>query len=103
MGNNNRETVIEALECCIIRHPDDKMRCVSCPYKDPESYCLNRLKMDALALLKAQEPNEDWISRERLKNEIQYYIDEAGWGEEANKVLGWCLEFIDNQKAVKWE
>ena len=58
---------------------------------------------DALALLKAQEPNEDWISRKRLKDEIQYYIDEAGWGDDANKVLGWCMEFIDNQRAVKWE
>ena len=57
----------------------------------------------AIALLKAQEPNEDWISRKRLKDEIQYYIDEAGWGDEANKVLGWCMEFIDNQMAVKWE
>lgn len=57
----------------------------------------------AIALLKAQEPNEDWISRKRLKDEIQYYIDEAGWGDEVNKVLGWCMEFIDNQRAVKWE
>ena len=55
MGDKSRETVIKALECCIFRHPDDKLRCVSCPYKDPESYCLNRLKMDALELLKAQE------------------------------------------------
>lgn len=57
---------------------------------------------DALTLLKAQ-PCEDWISRKRLKNEIQYYIEEAGWGKEVNKVLGWCLEFIDNQEAVKWD
>lgn len=59
--------------------------------------------LEVIALLKAQEPNEDWISRKRLKDEIQYYIEEAGWGDEANKVLGWCLEFIDNQAAVKWE
>lgn len=44
--------VIKGLECCIIRDPDDKMRCSECPYKDPNTYCLNRLKMDALALLK---------------------------------------------------
>lgn len=44
--------VIRGLECCIIRDPDDKMRCSECPYKDPNTYCLNRLKMDALALLK---------------------------------------------------
>lgn len=96
----DREKVIKGLECCIKRDPDDKTRCGECPY---EGACLNRLKSDALALLKAQEPSDDWISRNRLKNEIQYYIDEAGWGEEINKALGWCLEFIDNQEAVKWE
>ena len=49
----DREKVIKGLECCIIRHPDDKARCDECPY---ESACCNRLKIDALALLKAQEP-----------------------------------------------
>lgn len=47
-----REKVIKGLECCIIRHPDDKARCDECPY---ERACCNRLKKDALALLKAQE------------------------------------------------
>ena len=47
------EKVIKGLECCIIRHPDDKARCDECPY---ESACCNRLKRDALDLLKAQEP-----------------------------------------------
>lgn len=65
--------------------------------------CIDALLEDALALLKAREPDEDWISRKRLRDEIQYYIEEAGWGDEVNKVLGWCLEFIDNQEAVKWE
>lgn len=80
-----------------------------CPYQSESPWCTHYLAHDAGELigelLKAQErePSEDWISRKRLKDEIQYYIDEAGWGEEANKVLGWCLEFIDNQQAVKWE
>jgi hypothetical protein len=47
------EKVIKGLECCIKHDPDDKMRCGECPY---EGACLNRLKADALALLKAQEP-----------------------------------------------
>lgn len=47
------EKVIRGLECCILRDPDDHARCSQCPY---ESNCVNRLKMDALALLKAQEP-----------------------------------------------
>ncbi len=51
---SEREKVIKGLECCIIRDPDDKMRCGECPYKEPDTYCLNRLKMDALDLLNAK-------------------------------------------------
>lgn len=52
----DREKVIKGLECCILRDPDDKMRCSECSYNEPDTYCLNRLKMDVLVLLKAQEP-----------------------------------------------
>lgn len=95
----DREKVIKGLECCMLSYKDG---CDECPYL-AKGMCQELLGEDAIALLKAQEPNEDWISRKRLKDEIQYYIDEAGWGDEANKVLGWCMEFIDNQRAVKWE
>lgn len=46
------DKVIKGLECCILRNPDDHARCSQCSY---ESNCVNRLKMDALELLKAQE------------------------------------------------
>ena len=49
----DRDKVIKGLECCVKRNPDDKTRCGECPY---EGACLNRLKSDALTLLKAQEP-----------------------------------------------
>lgn len=49
------EKAIKGLECCILRDPDDKQRCSECPY---EGNCMNRLKMDALSLLKEQEPRE---------------------------------------------
>lgn len=45
------EKVKQGLRCCIVRHPDDKMRCPECPYRDPTSYCLNRLKNDALEVI----------------------------------------------------
>ena len=45
----DREKVVKGLECCILRHPDDKARCEECPY---ESACCNRLKNDALTLLR---------------------------------------------------
>lgn len=47
-----REKAIKGLECCILRDPDDHARCSQCQY---ESNCVNRLKMDALELLKEQE------------------------------------------------
>ena len=47
----DKSMVIAALECCILRHPDDKFSCPLCPYRDPNINCLNRLKMDALALI----------------------------------------------------
>lgn len=99
----DREQVLKALRAF---SPGDTIWCQmrekgECDYAG--EHCMARLLSDAAELLKAQEPNEDWISRKRLKDEIQYYIDEAGWGDEANKVLGWCMEFIDNQRVVKWE
>lgn len=98
----DREKVIKGLECCLNADVNDCE--MDCPYfNDCGGFYSNNTAVmaDAFALLKAQEPCEDWISRKRLKDEIQYYIDEAGWGEEVNKALGWCLEFIDKQEAVK--
>lgn len=43
----------------------------------------------------------DCISKQKLIEEIQYYIKEANWGEEVNKVLGWCIEWIERQPSVK--
>lgn len=57
------EKVIKGLECCILRDPDDHARCSQCSYG---GNCVNRLKMDALELLKAQDISETnvagWIS-----------------------------------------
>lgn len=47
-----REKAIKGLECCIMRNPDDKLRCRECPYREPDGYCLNRLKNDALEALR---------------------------------------------------
>ena len=51
----DKQKVIKGLECCIVRNPDDRMRCSDCPYRDPGTYCLNRLKHDALAVLMEHE------------------------------------------------
>ena len=47
------EKVKQGLRCCVVRHPDDKVRCAECPYNDPIAYCLNRLKNDALQAVEA--------------------------------------------------
>lgn len=104
----NMEKVLHGLSSCGNDYGIPNIcEVTECPYRGTGAFCSNNLAHDAnmliSELLKAQEPCEDWISRKRLKDEIQYYIDEAGWGDEVNKVLGWCLEFIDNQGAVKWE
>ena len=53
MGMTDREKVIKALECCKI--PFTKCYNGGCPYFENDG-CKARLKGDALALLKAQEP-----------------------------------------------
>lgn len=40
------------------------------------------------------------IDADKLKDDIDYYIKEAEWGEEANKHLEWCKEFIDSQPTI---
>ena len=71
--------VIKGLECCIKHDPDDKMRCGECPYKGA---CLNRLKADALALLKAQEPRVmtlEEASNSTVPMWFEKSGDECGW------------------------
>ena len=46
-----RDYVVHGLECCILRDPDDKVRCSQCPLYEATN-CLNRLKNSALILLK---------------------------------------------------
>ena len=85
---NDREKVIKGLECCIIRYSDDYARCDECPY---ESACGKRLKQDALALLKAQEPRvmtvdevRTWVSTPRIDRE-------PIWVEIENGVSAWIV------------
>ena len=55
----DKNEVKEALRHCIIRHSDDNRRCHDCPRKDPNINCLNRLMIDALALLEADDADTD--------------------------------------------
>ena len=47
------------------------------------------------------EPHGRLIDADALKDTLDYYIREAGWGEEINKALGWVKdEFIDSEQTV---
>ena len=93
------EKVIKGLECCIKHDPDDKMRCGECPY---EGACLNRLKVDALALLKAQEP---------VKPKMMEFVDEGlTWEKYEIPTCGVCGAMLGDAlfcpmcgRPVKWE
>ena len=86
----DREKVIKGLECCIMRDPDDHTRCGECPYEG--TMCVNRLKIEALALLKAQEPrvtreeaecasNQDWSGAQGNDSErIKEQAERSNWG-----------------------
>ena len=50
-----REEIKQALRCCIVKDPDDKKRCPECPYRDPATYCHNRLLIDVLAMMEAAD------------------------------------------------
>ena len=52
-----REKIIKGLECCIGGFPGEK-NCKQCQYRPHIDGCKSGAIMDALALLKAQEPME---------------------------------------------
>jgi len=54
------DKVIKGLECCILRNPEDHARCSQCSYG---GNCVNRLKMDALELLKLMRPKPPRVIR----------------------------------------
>ena len=51
------DELIKALECCIEHDPDDIPRCNKCPYHG-NMKCVNRIKWQALELLKRQKPKK---------------------------------------------
>ena len=92
-----RERVIKGLECCKI--PFTKCYNGGCPYFENEG-CKARLKGDALALLKAQEPVEP------KKRDVNYgNLKSWAWicGVCGADVI-WGRRYCpDCGQAVKWE
>lgn len=73
----NWEKVIKGMECCGYRRFMDK--CDECPYDGKE--CFQRLKDDALELLKAQEP--------RVMTVGDLYGQDMGYYERKDEELVW--------------
>lgn len=93
----DREKAIKGLGCCILRDPDDKMRCDECPYNESDTYCLNRLKMDVLALLKAQEPRLLTVDDFKDNSDVDIcgylpcWVEPNPYGDAATEKPGWGL------------
>lgn len=85
-----RENVIKGLECCGYSTFMDK--CQECPYDGED--CFKRLKADALALLKAQEPVQP--------NGEQYQCNKCKFYQGVHNVMGYAPCSFWNIGGVLW-
>ena len=103
-----REKVIEALEACVLKDPDDSRDCRHCPRCNYGAFitnsCINGVMADALALLKAQEPVKPVVDVDT------WTCGNCGHTLEHQKLLGDNVLFHEQYnycpecgRAVKWE
>ena len=93
----DREKALKGLECCIKHDPDDRPRCAECPY---DGACLNRLKIDALELLKAQEPVKPVFGRQFMPDIKLYNCGKCGSSVGVEGIAKYCMTC---GQAVKWD
>ena len=120
-----REKVIEALEACVLKDPDDSRDCKHCPRCNYGAFitnsCINGVMADALVLLKAQEPrvltlDEYKALAEKPKEERDpvweewhglrstWAIPNQAYGGYGTSWRCWTSRPTEEQmKAVKWE
>lgn len=103
---NKFEKTIKGLKCCILRDPDDHQRCEECSYNHHEisnAPCSNRLKADALSLLKMQEPMSPIIKQEM--DDICSCIDNIAYCRRCGARIGRLKQNYcsDCGQAVKWD
>lgn len=94
----DREKVIKALECCL-KESDHLYSnpCNGCPYEGQE--CIDRMKTDALALLKEHEAVKPILIREGRNKENHYY-ECRECGEEIVFEQKYCSGC---GKPIKWD
>ena len=100
-----REKVIKGLECCMI-NPDFCDR-TNCPYaveSDENDYCDTKLIKDALALLKAQAPDETRLvrhyTRPNVYADLWLHCEKCGGRVDDRYKPKFCPEC---GRAVKWD
>lgn len=94
--------VIKGLECCATnRLRREDCEAINCTYLSLEGNgCIHQLIRDALALLKAQEPCEDAVSRKDVINVLQSPCDMRYVNGNWHPCIGDYIEAITNLSAV---
>ena len=111
----DREKVIKGLECCIPYESEgNEHLCIydddynpNCPYRGTGSYgvsCMTKLMRDALALLKAREPDETRLvrhySRPNVYADLWLHCEKCGGRVDDRYKPKFCPEC---GRKVNWE
>ena len=48
---NKARKVIKGLKCCFVKDRNDTLKCIKCPYKNPDGYCTSELHKEALEII----------------------------------------------------
>lgn len=95
--------VCKGLECCILRDPDDEPRCDICLY---EGKCANRLKIDALALIRQQQERIAELEKYRrlqVHNICNVDIPEGVTMEQFCEIMDGVINALEHtQKGESW-
>jgi len=89
------EKVIKGPECC-----NGEALCIGekCPYFD-DKMCVETLHSDTLALLKAQEPCEDAVSKQAVISALEgEYSD---WNDDYNIPITHCIKAVQSIPSVQ--
>jgi hypothetical protein len=97
-----RNKVIEALEACVLKDPDDSRDCKHCPRCNYGAFitnsCINGVMADALALLKAQEPRVVRISELTSGEPMLVWLEDI---DKKETVAGMIFDYVPGRFGFK--
>ena len=98
----DREKVIETLEACVLKDPDDSRDCRHCPRCNYGAFittsCINGVMADALALLKAQEPRVVKISELTSGEPMLVWLEDI---DKEETVAGMIFDYVPGRLGFK--